>query len=49
MGDFVWYGLRKKIGDLSFFFFLLVVVMVAVVVVADGKGGCGWYCGCFFG
>ena len=55
MGDFVWYGLRKKIGDLSFFFFfplvvgLVVVVVVVVVGVADGRGGCGWCCGCFLG
>ena len=51
IGDFVWSGLRKKIGDFGwlfyFFFFccgLVVVVMVVVVVVvtvADGRGGCG--------
>ena len=53
ISDFVWSGLRKKIGDLGFFFFFpcceLVVVVVLVVVVADGRGGCGWCCGCFFG
>ena len=38
-----------------FFFFsccgLVVVVVVVVVVVAvvDGRGGCGWCCGCFLG
>ena len=57
IGDFVWSGLRKKIGDLGFFFFFpcceLVVVVVLVVVVAvavaDGRGGCGWCCDVFFG
>ena len=54
--DFVWSGLRKKIGDLGFFFFfsccglvvvvvvVLVVIVAVVVAVADGRGGCGWYC-----
>ena len=23
--------------------------MVVVVAVVDGRGGCGWCCGCFFG
>ena len=51
--DFVWSGLRKKIGDLGFFFFpcygLVVVVLVLgvvvaiVVAVANGRSGCGWY------
>ena len=49
IGDFVWSGLRKKIGDLSFLFIyfsccgLVVVVLVVVVgvVVADNRGGCG--------
>ena len=51
---FVWSGLRKKIGDLVFFFFfaccvLVVVVVVGVVVgVADGRGGCGRFCVCFY-
>ena len=57
IGDFVWSGLRKKIGDLDwwcfFFFFLpyygLVVVVGVVVDVADGRGGCRWCCGCFLG
>ena len=60
ISDFVWSGLRKKIGDLGFFFFpccelvvvVVLVVVVAVVVavaVADGRGGCGWCCGCFLG
>ena len=59
IGDFVWSGLRKKIGDLSFFFFLptvdwwpvvvVVVVVVAVVALADGRCGRGWCCGYFFG
>ena len=42
IGDFVWFGLRKKIGDLGFFFSLslslycgLVVVVVVVVVVVS--------------
>ena len=38
--DFVWSGLRKKIGDLGFFFFFpccgLVVVVVVVVVLVLG-------------
>ena len=48
IGNFVWSGLRKKIGDLGFFFCcgLLVLVMGLVVAVADGRGGCGWCCGC---
>ena len=25
----------------------MVVVVVVVVAVANGKGGCGWCCGCF--
>ena len=25
----------------------MMVVLVVVVVVANGRGGCGWYCGCF--
>ena len=56
--DFVWSRLRKKIGDLGFFFFffacygllmvvVVVVVLVVVVGVANGRGGCGWCCGCF--
>ena len=56
IGDFVWWsGSRKKIGDWGFLFFFLfaccglVVVLVVVVVVTDGRSGCGWYCGCFFG
>ena len=28
---------------------VVVVVMGVVVVVADGRGGCGWCCGCFLG
>ena len=53
--DFVWSGLRKKIGDLGFFFFffscygllvvvVLVVIVAVVVAVADGRGGCGRCC-----
>ena len=61
IGNFVWSGLRKNIGDLGwwffFFFFLptmdwwpvVVVVVVAIVAMADGRCGCGWCCGCFFG
>ena len=57
IGDFVWSGLRKKIGDFGcgFFFFscygLLVVVVVVgvVVVVANGRSGCGWCCENFWG
>ena len=47
IGDFVWSGLRKKIGDLGFFIFYffsyygLVVAVVVVVAVANGRGGCG--------
>ena len=26
---------------------VVVVGVVVVVVVADGRGGCGWCCGCF--
>ena len=37
IGDFVWSGLRKKIGDLGFFFFFLLWT---------GGGGCGCGCGC---
>ena len=41
------------IGGVFFFFFLtyygLVVVVGVVVDVADGRGGCGWCCGCFLG
>ena len=49
IGDFVWSGLRKKIGDLGFFFFFSCcgLVLVVVVAVADGRGGCGCYCECF--
>ena len=53
IGDFVWFGLREKIGNLVFFFFfitccgLLVVVVVVGVIVADGRSGCDWCCGCF--
>ena len=55
IGDFVWSGLRKNIGDLGWFFFfcccgLVVVVVVAVTVavtVADGRSDCGWCCECF--
>ena len=50
--DFVWSGLRKKIGDLGFFFFFFpcygLVVVVVVVAVADIRGGCDWCYGCFF-
>ena len=50
IGDFVWSGLRKKIGDLSFFFFffcffvflfccgLVVLVVVMGVIVAVADG-----------
>ena len=46
IGDFVWSGLRKKIGDLGwwFFFFFFIccgLVVVVVMAMADGKGGCG--------
>ena len=50
IGDFVWSGLRKKIGDFGwwfFFFFSCCGLVVVVVAVADGRGGCGWCCGCF--
>ena len=52
IGDFVWSGLRKKIGDLSYLFIyffccglvvvVVVVVVVVGVVVADNRGGYGW-------
>ena len=48
IGDFVWSGLRKKIGDLGWWFFFffpyygLLVVVVVGVVVANGGGDCGW-------
>ena len=56
IGDFVWSGLRKKIGDFGFFspYYGLVVVVVLVLLVvvgvgvADGRGGCGRFCVCFF-
>ena len=35
IGDFVWSGLRKKMGDLVFFFFF------CCGSVAAGGGGCG--------
>ena len=40
--DFVWSGLRKKIGDLSFFFFSSYCGLVA----GGGGGGGGGGCGC---
>ena len=54
------WGKRLEISVGGFIFFLIfffccglvVVVMVVVVVVvtvADGRGGCGWWCGCFLG
>ena len=53
IGDFVWSGLRKRIGDLGwcffFFFFSYYGLVVVVVVVANGRCGCGWCCGCFLG
>ena len=27
----------------------MVLVVGVVVGVVDGRGGCGWYCGCFLG
>ena len=47
IGDFVWSGLRKKIGDSGFFFFCCGLVVVVVVAVANGRSGCGWCCGSF--
>ena len=48
ISDFVWSELRKKIGEFSWwFFFSCCRLMVVVVGVVDGKGGCGWCCGCF--
>ena len=41
ISDFVWSGLRKKIGDLVFFFFFPHCGLVVVVAVVDGRGGCG--------
>ena len=50
IGDFFWFGLRKKIGDLNWwFFFFFCCRLVVVVVVADGRGGCSWCCECFLG
>ena len=56
IGDFVWFGLRKKIRVFSWWFFFsyygLVVVLVVVAVVmavVDGRGGCGWCYECFLG
>ena len=53
IGDFVWSGLRKNIGDLGWFFFffppvVVVVVVVVAMVVADGRSGCGGCCGFFW-
>ena len=47
IGDFVWSGLRKKIGDLSFLFIYfsccgLVVVVVVVGVVMAGADDVFW-------
>ena len=39
--DFVWSGLRKKIGDLSFFFFCLLWTSVGGGSGGVGGGGCG--------
>ena len=50
IGDFVWYGLRKKIGDSGFFFFFFFfcgLVVVVVVAIADGRSDCGWCYGSF--
>ena len=52
IGDFVWFGLRKKLEDFGWWFFFfsyygLVVVAAAIVGMADSRGGCDWYCGCF--
>ena len=48
---FLWVLSSKKIGDFGFFFFFFFFCGLVVVVggVADGKGGCGWCCGFFFG
>ena len=40
IGDFVWSGLRKKIGDLGFFFFFLLWTG------GGGGGGVGGGYGC---
>ena len=39
IGDFVWSGLRKKIGVLGFFFFFFLLW-------TGGGGGDGGGCGC---
>ena len=39
IGDFVWFGLRKKIGDLRFFFFS------PLWTTGGGGGGGGGGCG----
>ena len=41
IGDFVWSGLRKKIGDLSFFFFFPSYCGL-VTSGGGGGGGCGY-------
>ena len=40
IGDFVWFGLRKKIGDLRFFFFSPLWTTGGG---GGGGGGCGWW------
>ena len=54
ISDFVWSGLRKKIGDLVFFIFFYWLPIVDCwywwwlwVGMADGRCGCSWCCVCF--
>ena len=54
IGDLVWSGLRKKIGDLVFFIFFYWLPIVDCwywwwlwVGMADGRCGCSWCCVCF--
>ena len=56
IGDFLWFGLRKKIGNLGFFFYFIfsycglvvavVVLMVVVAVVVVVADGRGGYGWC---
>ena len=39
IGDLVWSGLRKKIGDLVFFFYLFIGCLLWTAGIG---GGCGW-------
>ena len=56
MPQFFLVWVEEKDWRFGFFFFFSpivdwwpMVVVVVVVVVANGRGGCDWCCGCFFG